>query len=79
MTVHVTGDADDELTTESEMRDVQPVSSGKRHSRINSIGKLLKTPLVSLRFYSSLVLKWIHLLARFYHLGRTTELLFLFY
>lgn len=49
MTVHVTGDADDELTTESEMRDVQPVSSGKRHSRINSIGKLLKTPLKPIR------------------------------
>lgn len=51
MTVHVTDPVDDELTTESEVKNpAHPANpSSKRHSRINSIGRLLKTPLVSFR------------------------------
>jgi hypothetical protein len=42
MTVHVTDAVDDERRNLS-----QPAASAKKHSRINSIGKLLMTPLVS--------------------------------
>jgi len=51
MTVHVTDPVDDELTTESEVKNpAHPANpSSKRHSRINSIGRLLKTPLKPIR------------------------------
>ena len=48
-TVHLNGDADDELTMVSDLKGVgvQPAPTQKKHNRMNSIGKLLKTPLVS--------------------------------
>jgi hypothetical protein len=48
MTVHLTGTPDDDLTTVSGSKNAHSSVTLKKHNRINSFGKLLKTPLVSL-------------------------------
>lgn len=49
MTVHLTGAQDDDLTTVSGSKNAHSSVTIKKHNRINSFGKLLKTPLKPIR------------------------------
>lgn len=49
MTVHLTGTQDDDLTTVSGSKNAHSSATVKKHNRINSFGKLLKTPLKPIR------------------------------
>jgi hypothetical protein len=51
MTVHLTGTQDDDLTTVSGSKNAHSSVTVKKHNRINSFGKLLKTPLVRSLFH----------------------------
>jgi hypothetical protein len=70
MTVHVTDNSVDEITMASDLKGVrvQPAPNVKKpaRSRINSIGKMLKTPLVSIFLFVGVCLHF-HFCAAMFH------------